>query len=212
MSSRQCCQALQAAWSGCCWWPQQCYALTGRCCPAVPGVHVYLGWNWSKDGHRITDWLKLAVISGFTWHNACSNRNTQSRVPSPMSRWFLKISKEETPQPLSNLCQCSITCTAQKYCLVFKWHLLCSSLFLLLPALLLSIAEKSLAPTSLQLSFMCLYTAIKKKPWASSQLHSSNPLSVSSQERFSRSFIIFTALHWTLSSKTRSLLYWRAQN
>lgn len=36
----------------------------------------------------------------------CSSRETQSRVPRSMPRQFLKISKEETPQPLGNLHQC----------------------------------------------------------------------------------------------------------
>lgn len=34
----------------------------------------------------------------------------QSRVP----RWLWNISKQETPQPLSSLFQCSVTCTARK--------------------------------------------------------------------------------------------------
>jgi len=33
----------------------------------------------------------------------CSSRDTQSRVPMLMSRWFLRISKQESPQPLSSL-------------------------------------------------------------------------------------------------------------
>jgi len=43
----------------------------------------------------------------------CS-RATQSRVPRPTARWLLETSKEETPQPLGSLCQCSVTCTAQQ--------------------------------------------------------------------------------------------------
>ena len=33
----------------------------------------------------------------------CCSRDTQSRVPMLMSRWFLRISKQESPQPLSSL-------------------------------------------------------------------------------------------------------------
>jgi len=39
----------------------------------------------------------------------CSIRNTQSRGPRPMARQLLSIPKEETPQPLGNLCRCSGT-------------------------------------------------------------------------------------------------------
>ena len=47
----------------------------------------------------------------------------------PTSRQLLHISREETPQPLGSLCQCSVSCTAQKGCLVFRGNLLCPSLF-----------------------------------------------------------------------------------
>ena len=39
----------------------------------------------------------------------CSSSTTQSRVPRPMARQLLESSREETPQPLSSLCQCSST-------------------------------------------------------------------------------------------------------
>jgi len=39
----------------------------------------------------------------------CSNSTTQSKVHKPMARRLLKSSREETPQPLSSLCQCSST-------------------------------------------------------------------------------------------------------
>lgn len=39
----------------------------------------------------------------------CSSRDTESRGPRPMASQLLKVSKEETPSPLDNLCQCSST-------------------------------------------------------------------------------------------------------
>ena len=51
-----------------------------------------------------------------------------SRVPRPTSRQFLQTSKEEIPQPLGSLYQCSIIPAAQNCCLVFRRNLLCSSL------------------------------------------------------------------------------------
>lgn len=47
----------------------------------------------------------------------CSSRDTQSRVPRARSGWLLDISKEEIPQPVGSLCQCSNTLTA-KECLL----------------------------------------------------------------------------------------------
>ena len=46
--------------------------------------------------------------------NLCSSRDTQSRVPRPMSKWLLETYKEKTSQPLGSLCQCSVTYAVQK--------------------------------------------------------------------------------------------------
>ena len=54
----------------------------------------------------------------------CS-RATQSRVPRPTARQLLEISEKETPQPLENVCQCSVTCAARKCCLLFRGSLMC---------------------------------------------------------------------------------------
>ena len=43
-----------------------------------------------------------------------SSRATQSRVPRATARQLLEISKEDTPEPLGSLCQCSTSYTAQK--------------------------------------------------------------------------------------------------
>ena len=55
-----------------------------------------------------TSWFRLAAPSGSIWFNPCSNRDTQRRMSRPTSRWLLKISREEIPQPLGSLCQCSL--------------------------------------------------------------------------------------------------------
>ena len=49
---------------------------------------------------------------------------------------------------LSNICQCSVSHTAQKCFLVFRGNYLCSSLCLLPLVLALGTIEKSLAPSS----------------------------------------------------------------
>jgi len=50
----------------------------------------------------------------FPLAHSLSSRATQSRVHMAMARQLLKFSKEDTPQPLGSLCQCSTTYTAQK--------------------------------------------------------------------------------------------------
>lgn len=59
--------------------------------------------------------------------NPCSSMNTRSRVLRCMSRWLLEMSKE-TPQHLSNLCQCSVICTVKKLLWMSRRNLVCSSL------------------------------------------------------------------------------------
>lgn len=73
-----------------------------------------------------------------------SSRATQSRVPMPMAKWLLEITKE-TWQPLGSLCQCSVTHTVQKFFLIFLWNSLCFCLCLVPLILLLGSTEKSLA-------------------------------------------------------------------
>ena len=58
--------------------------------------------------HEDVEWLRLKVLLGPP-APALLSRYTQSRVPRPMSRWLLKVSKEGTPQPLGSLCHCSVT-------------------------------------------------------------------------------------------------------
>ena len=79
---------------------------------------------WDEYVCRIINGLKLTGPSGSLWPTSHCSRATQSRVPRPTSRQLLETSREETPQPLGNLCQCSITCTVQKCCLLFRGNLL----------------------------------------------------------------------------------------
>lgn len=57
---------------------------------------------------RSSAWLRLARNSGSIHPNFCSYRDTQNGCQAHMW-WPLGISKEETPQFLNNLCQCSVT-------------------------------------------------------------------------------------------------------
>jgi len=59
--------------------------------------------------HRSPAQLRLAGPSGSLCSSLCPSRDTQSRVPRATSRWLWEILKEETPQPLGSLWQCSIT-------------------------------------------------------------------------------------------------------
>lgn len=56
----------------------------------------------------------------------CSRKTTQSRLPSTMSRWLFKISKEgDSVTSLGNLLQCSVTHTVKKCFLRFRRNFCC---------------------------------------------------------------------------------------
>lgn len=57
--------------------------------------------EWDGD-HRILEGLQQTETSGSIQYNRYASRDTQSRVPKPVFRWLLEMSKEETPQPLWN--------------------------------------------------------------------------------------------------------------
>lgn len=76
----------------------------------------------------------------------CANRATCSRLPRTASQQILKISRRETPH--GNLCQGSITHTAQECSPVFRQNLPSSSLCPLPLILALGNTTKSLAPSS----------------------------------------------------------------
>ncbi|KAM9591087.1 transmembrane protein 161B-like isoform 4-T6 [Morphnus guianensis] len=70
--------------------------------------------------------------------------------------------------------------------------------------------EKSLAPSSSFPPIRYLYGVIRSPlSLLFSRLNSPSSLNLSSYERYSSSFIIFLALHWTLSSMS---MYWGTQN
>lgn len=112
-------------------------------------------------GHRITEWLRLEMISvGHLVQALCSRRNTQKRLSRTIYRCFLKISEwGDSTVSLGNLCQCSNTCTVQDCFLLFRWNLFCSNLCLLHSALSLGNIQKSLA----FLLFIALYSTFPCK-------------------------------------------------
>lgn len=80
---------------------------------------------------------------------SCTNGNTQSRLPRTTFRQLLKMSKEgDCTMYLGKLCQCSITCMAQKCFLVFRWNLLYSTLCPLSLVLALATTKKKKKPGS----------------------------------------------------------------
>lgn len=48
-------------------------------------------------GYKSTEWVRLAGTSGSIWPNPCSVGDTQSRMPSAVSRWLWKTSKGGDP-------------------------------------------------------------------------------------------------------------------
>lgn len=120
--------------------------------------------------------MRLVVTFGTIWSTPCWSRDIQGNVPRSTSRQLLEISKKETPQPLDNLWQCSVTWTAQKCCLMDRENLLCSSFSSLLLHLALWTAEKSLAPASLYPPFSCLIIIINISNFLSVSLTSFFPL------------------------------------
>lgn len=67
-----------------------------------------LSWCFVVQHQRTTGWLRLAGTPCSLWPNSCPSRDTQNRVPRLTFMWLLKMSKEESSQPLHNLCQCSV--------------------------------------------------------------------------------------------------------
>jgi len=56
----------------------------------------------------------MVEVVGDLWVHLAQPLLKQGHAKQNMSRWPQEISTEETPQPLGNLCQCSVTHTAQK--------------------------------------------------------------------------------------------------
>lgn len=114
-------------------------------------------------------------------------QNKQSRVSSAMSRRLLEIPKEDISRTsMGSLCKCSITCPAQKWCLVYRANFLCSSLCTVPLALSLSTTERNLSPSSLHPLFRYSCTSIRYyMSLLFSRLSSHRSLIISSQKRFS---------------------------
>ena len=107
---------------------------------------------------------------------------------------------------VGKLCQCLLTLTVNKCCLIFRQNLLCFCLCPLPLVLSLGTNVKSLARSCLHPSFRYLYTLIRYHPrFLFSRLNNPCSLSLSSQERCSSPSVIFMALHWTISSRAVSL-------
>jgi len=70
-------------------------------------------WRQEKED-RIPEWLRLEGTSGSTQTIPCPSRDTHCRVPRTTFRQLLKSFKEETPQSVGSLCQCSAILTEKK--------------------------------------------------------------------------------------------------
>lgn len=89
-------------------------------------------------GRAITEQFRLDVTSaGHLLQPSCSSRDTQKRIPRTTYRCFMKWG--DSTIPFGILCQCSSSCTAQSYSLMFRWNLLCYNLCLVLCVLVLAL-------------------------------------------------------------------------
>lgn len=136
----------------------------GASLQSLPPIRLYIcsssimayAFKKQRISLAFTIGFRLAGPTGSTCSNSCSSRDTQSRVSQTIPRQLLKIHKKKTPQPLrGNLCQCSVSHTAQKSFPVFRGNLLGSCLCPLHLVLTMGTTEKSLAPSFLQSS--CIY-------------------------------------------------------
>lgn len=86
-------------------------------------------WTWNTNYYIITEWQMLEGTSGgHSVQLSCSSKFTQSMVTETVPGGIWRSPWRETPQPLGNLCQCSIIHIVKKWFLVFRQYLLCSSL------------------------------------------------------------------------------------
>ena len=97
---------------------------------------------------------------------------------------------------LGNLLQCSVTLTVKEWFLMFRWNILCFSLWPLPLVLALSTIEKALAPSSLHSPFRYVSTLIEfSLSLTFSRLNSPSCPSLSWYVRCSSSLTILVALH-----------------
>lgn len=99
--------------------------------------------------------------------------SAQSSAHSTTSRWLLKTSKEETPQPLQAAC---VTRTAQKCFITFRRNLLICWFVPITSCPSLDITEQNLAPSSLHSHFRCLWTLMRPSLLQAEQSHLPQPL------------------------------------
>lgn len=114
----------------------------------VSGLLLYLAQNRRlvEVGGTTGSHLVQTSAQVGTPRKGCPNRVQES---------FEALQGGDSSTSLDNLCQGFVTCTAQKYCLVFKGNILCSSLCPLPLLLSLGTTEKSLSLSSLHPPIRC---------------------------------------------------------
>lgn len=138
---------------------------------------------------------------------SCTNGNTQSRLPRTTFRQLLKMSKEgDCTMYLGKLCQCSITCMAQKCFLVFRWNLLYSTLCPLSHVLALATTKKKkkawLLPLCVFPSGICTHGGDSPEPPLLQAQQSSWPAgdTLLMQHRILLAFLTANAHSWLVFS------------
>lgn len=96
--------------------------------------------------HRLTKWFSLEKSSrSYLVQVLCPNKDIQRRVSNThVQAAFENLQGGRSTTSLGNVCQRSITHTAQKCCLMFRWNLVCSISCPLPPVLVLGTTKKSL--------------------------------------------------------------------
>ena len=135
----------------------------------------------------------------------------RASCPGSQPDGFWKSPRTETPQlPWAT---CDSAFTVKNCFLMFRRNLPCFSLWPLPLVLSLGITKNSLALSSLHLHFRYLYTwmrfTLEPSLLQAKQSLISQPFLIGEMLQF---LIIFMAAHWTLSSSSISVFYWRAQN
>jgi len=99
--------------------------------------------------HRIPGWLRPSGPSWCIRPSPSCSRATQSSCPGPCLGGFGRSPRGDSTASLSSLSLGSGNCMTPKCCLVFRGNLPCSNLHPLPCVLILGIAERRPAPSSL---------------------------------------------------------------